>query len=303
MTTTPDPKTAREIAREHLADFLRRWPMVDPFFVGSRVLGALDDPELWRTDPAAYNAWCEATVAEIRTAVPSWPGEQPQDDGDVRAVARTVWMYGTAEHSSEYAYATIEAAQTEAIWEYDPTLAEYPEYWSWEPCPPQNGRLAMLCGDDRTGYTVFPVTVVEQRPVALEARDAKAPAKRTPEQWCKQYSVDIADPDGWRHTDAPAWNEPITLADFYERARKSTVRLVGSVDWKHIARDAKPERNAADGGAAPTCGTQISASTAQNIKADPLTLCARTPNHVEPVHADAAFNVLWADPKSEAENG
>lgn len=106
-------------------------------------------------------------VAEVRRAT------QDERDGDARAVARTVWMYGTDEHSSEHAYTTIEAAQTEAIWEYDATLAEYPEYWSWEPCPPQDGRLAMLCGDDRTGYTVFPVTIVEQHGAALDARNAK----------------------------------------------------------------------------------------------------------------------------------
>lgn len=75
--------------------------------------------------------------------------------------------------------------------------------------------------------------------VVLDARDAKAPIKRTPEQWCEQYGVDIADPDGWRSKDAPAWDEPIALADFLQRARQSTARNVPDVDWQRLARDAK----------------------------------------------------------------
>lgn len=90
-SNAPDPKTAREIAREHLSDFLSKFPMADttPFFVGSRVLESVGDPELWRTNHPAYIAWCDAVAAEIRAALPAWPDEQPQAerDADVRAVA------------------------------------------------------------------------------------------------------------------------------------------------------------------------------------------------------------------------
>jgi hypothetical protein len=59
--------------------------------------------------------------------------------------------------------------------------------------------------------------------------------KRTSEQWCEEYGVDIADPDGWRYADAPAWDEPITLVDFYRRVGESTAR---AVDWERLSRDA-----------------------------------------------------------------
>lgn len=138
--------------------------------------------EMWHEKHAAFFVAATTAIPALLDRVAELearPDEQPQDaqperdgDGDVRAVTRA-WLYGTNEHHSEHAYTTIEAAQADAIWEYDPTLAEYPEYWSWEPCPPQDGRLAMLCGDDRTGYTVYPVTVVAQSTAALDARDAK----------------------------------------------------------------------------------------------------------------------------------
>lgn len=84
--------------------------------------------------------------------------------------------------------------------------------------------------------------ILDARPVV--AREGVAPAAvsvelRTPEEWGELYGVDIMDPDGWRSADAPAWTEPITLADFYKRARRCTVRNCATVDWQRIARDAK----------------------------------------------------------------
>lgn len=51
--------------------------------------------------------------------------------------------------------------------------------------------------------------------------------KRTPDQWCEEYGVDILDPDGWREEDSPAWDEPITLVDFHRRVSISTARVMG----------------------------------------------------------------------------
>ena len=74
-------------------------------------------------------------------------------------------------------------------------------------------------------------------PAVTEPREHEQ--TRTPEQWCARYGVEVHDPDGWRHADAPAWDEPITLADFYTRAQESTIRNCATVDWNRIARDAR----------------------------------------------------------------
>lgn len=49
--------------------------------------------------------------------------------------------------------------------------------------------------------------------------------KRTVDEWCREYGALIADPDGWRDLDAPAWSKPITLVDFYRRLSNSTARV------------------------------------------------------------------------------
>jgi hypothetical protein len=46
---------------------------------------------------------------------------------------------------------------------------------------------------------------------------------KTPDQWCDEYDLLILDPDGWRGKDAPRWDTPITLAEFYRRAMQCTV--------------------------------------------------------------------------------
>lgn len=101
--------------------------------------------------------------------------------------------------------------------------------------PEQIGKLR------DAGLTAAADFLESVKPVVRRERvvSGKAPAKRTPEKWCEQYGVDIVDPDGWRHTDAPAWDEPITLADFYDRAKQCTIRNVASVDWSRIFRDAQ----------------------------------------------------------------
>jgi hypothetical protein len=77
--------------------------------------------------------------------------------------------------------------------------------------------------------------------------------KRTPEQWSNHYGIQIADPDGWRNTGDPAWDEPITLPDFARRAAESTARALTPDAWDRLTHDAK---NAATPPpeAAPSCG-------------------------------------------------
>lgn len=73
-------------------------------------------------------------------------------------------------------------------------------------------------------------------PAALPTRPADG--KRTPEQWCAEYGIDIADPDGWRNTGDPAWDEPITLPDFLRRAARSTTRGLTPDVWNRLSREA-----------------------------------------------------------------
>ena len=77
------------------------------------------------------------------------------------------------------------------------------------------------------------------------------PDKRTPEQWCAEYGIDIADPDGWRNTGDPAWDEPITLPDFLRRAARSTCRGLTPDVWNRLSREAHEaadaERSDAEG--------------------------------------------------------
>lgn len=153
--------------------------------------------------------------------------------------AATAWdnLPGIAQELADVVYVAYGTALTYGI-DLDAVMAEV-----------HRANMAKLGPDGRP--TVVDGKVVKpegwQKPnvagvlAALDARDAKTTVKRTPEQWCEQYDVDIADSDGWRSKDAPAWAEPITLAEFYRRARQSTVRNVPDVDWQRIARDAKAE--------------------------------------------------------------
>lgn len=46
--------------------------------------------------------------------------------------------------------------------------------------------------------------------------------RMTPQGWCEFRGIRILDPDGWRSANAPDWDEPITEAEFDERAAVST---------------------------------------------------------------------------------
>jgi hypothetical protein len=62
----------------------------------------------------------------------------------------------------------------------------------------------------------------------------------TPEQWCAHYGVTILDPDGWRTAGAPAWDQPISLAEFSARAMRCTVDT-SSPGWDRMIRDLAAE--------------------------------------------------------------
>jgi len=46
---------------------------------------------------------------------------------------------------------------------------------------------------------------------------------KTPEEWQVIKGFRVYDPDGWRRAGDPAWDEPITEADFDLRAGQSTI--------------------------------------------------------------------------------
>jgi len=61
--------------------------------------------------------------------------------------------------------------------------------------------------------------------------------RRTPEEWCEQYGLIVLDPDGWRTPGAPAWTDPIGLAEFYHRAIESTTNGAVTGGFTQIAGD------------------------------------------------------------------
>lgn len=51
---------------------------------------------------------------------------------------------------------------------------------------------------------------------------------RTPSEWAALLDLYIMDPDGWRMDGAPAWDEPISRAEFDMRAGMSTTGPLSS---------------------------------------------------------------------------
>lgn len=48
---------------------------------------------------------------------------------------------------------------------------------------------------------------------------------RLPDEWEKETGITIIDPDGWdRRNFEESWGTPITLAEFKERAFRSTIQ-------------------------------------------------------------------------------
>lgn len=80
----------------------------------------------------------------------------------------------------------------------------------------------------------------EHGELARFVEDAHAPTLsrwQTPETWCNLYGLVIADPDGWREKDAPPWDTPIRLAEFWARFNRCTVRQVPEATTKRILAD------------------------------------------------------------------
>ena len=47
---------------------------------------------------------------------------------------------------------------------------------------------------------------------------------KIPAEWARDFNLTIKDPDGWR-VDGQDFNEPITLAEFNDRAMLSTLEF------------------------------------------------------------------------------
>lgn len=69
---------------------------------------------------------------------------------------------------------------------------------------------------------------------------------RTPDEWCAEYGLDIADPDGWRSKGDPAWDEPIDLPDFWRRFGRSTARIPDQATRDRISADVEAARRVAE---------------------------------------------------------
>lgn len=84
---SPEPEKVREIAREYLTDRIN-----EPSDVGAYVMGFVG----YDLTKHEFGAWCSAVRTDLRAAVPSWPDEQPQDEGDGEEAARVrvrVWLH------------------------------------------------------------------------------------------------------------------------------------------------------------------------------------------------------------------
>lgn len=84
MTTTPDSKVVREIAREAIRSASRRLELIDGVIARHRAIGdrpASGSGELlaWQ---AAYSALCKAVRLEMQAAF--WSDEQAQDERDAQ---------------------------------------------------------------------------------------------------------------------------------------------------------------------------------------------------------------------------
>ncbi len=113
-------------------------------------------------------------------------------------------------------------------------------------------ELYIALGDLAQLFAPRTAALVErERAEAIATRPAgSTPAagdKRTPEQWGAEYDIQIADSDGWRGTGDPAWDEPIALPEYLQRAARSTTRGLTPDVWNRLSRDAHRAAEADEG--------------------------------------------------------
>lgn len=87
-------------------------------------------------------------------------------------------------------------------------------------------------------YADLPLSTVAVN-MAADWWNAGAPTLRTPDAWCTEYGLEIADPDGWRTKDAPPWDQPIGLSEFARRYWQCTARGLGSEQQARFDADVK----------------------------------------------------------------
>lgn len=71
----------------------------------------------------------------------------------------------------------------------------------------------------------------------MKPRPLDPAQRRAPEEWCEAYGLTVLDPDGWRVPGAPAWTDPVGLAEFYHRAIESTTDGAFTGAFTRIAVD------------------------------------------------------------------
>lgn len=93
MTTTPDPQTVREIARDCVADYIDDARDIAAHVMGHFGMGV----------PGNVYAWTDAVRSDLRAVVPLWPDDLPQDkrDGDEAAGRVTAYLN---DHRTRYPY-------------------------------------------------------------------------------------------------------------------------------------------------------------------------------------------------------
>lgn len=67
---------------------------------------------------------------------------------------------------------------------------------------------------------------------------------KMPEEWCAEYGLQIADPDGWRGAAAPPWDQPIGLVEFADRFAQCTVNTAAG-DHERMRADVRTAKEAA----------------------------------------------------------
>jgi hypothetical protein len=124
------------------------------------------------------------------------------------------------------------------------TTKKYGDLWSWPAQDPTRRQIRYGSDHDATGHAEAPEYPSEGE--ALRGAQNGAQDLRTPQAWCDRYGLDIRDPDGWRGKDAPSWETPITLPDFWRRFGQSTVSGITNTDYDRIIADVRAAKQNGD---------------------------------------------------------